>query len=129
MSDSISASISGDKELIADLEAAAADVASEGEKVVSKGALNVKNDWKRAWSSIKHAPHIPRSISYDISNDGAEISAVIGPEDDPVTQGYLGAILEFGGIHSGPVPGGLPAAAAEEPRFAAAVADLAEKLL
>lgn len=129
MSDSVSASISGDKELIADLDFAAAHVAEQGEKVVSRGSLNIKNDWKRAWSGIAHAPRIPRSISYDITNDGATITGVTGPEDNAVTQGFLGAILEFGGIHSAPVPGGLPALEAEEPRFVAAVGDLAEKLL
>jgi hypothetical protein len=48
------------------------------------------------------------------------ISSEIGPVDGPALQGFLGAIIEFGGIHSGPIPGLLPSLAEEEPRFAAA---------
>lgn len=124
-----SVSIRGNDELIAELEAATGGALPGARQVVSKGALNVKTDWRRLWSGIKHAPHIPRSIDYDLESDTDGASAQIGPQDDPVTQGFLGAILEYGGIHNAPVPGGQPAFDAEQPRFEAAADALLRKLL
>ena len=120
MGDSISVSIQGEKELIAEFDAAIKELPDGAKKVVSKGALNVKSDWRRRWHGIAHAPRLPLSISYDITESATEISAEIGPVDGPALQGFLGAIIEFGGIHSGPIPGGLPSLELEAPRFESA---------
>ena len=120
MGDSISVSIQGEKELVAEFEDARVFTRSEAKKVVSKGALNVKTEWRRRWRGIAHAPRLPLSISYDITEAADMIVAEIGPVDGPALQGFLGAIIEFGGAHNAPHPGGLPALQAEEPRFAAA---------
>jgi hypothetical protein len=123
-------SVTGDTELIAILEEAITHVPDGARGVVSKGSLNVKNEWKRSWSRIAHAPHVGRSISYDITDHGEQgVESEIGPVDDALTQGFLGGILEFGGLHSGPVPGGLPALANEEPKFLKAIEALSEELL
>ncbi len=130
MADSVSVSITGDTELIAILEDAITRAPDGARGVVSKGSLNVKNDWKKAWSRIAHAPRIGRSISYDITDHGEQgVESEIGPVDEALTQGFLGGILEFGGLHSAPVPGGLPALAAEEPKFTKAVEALSVELL
>lgn len=116
------------KEFADDLRRAAHDVLDEGEKVVSKGAVNVKRDWRERWQGFTHAPALPRAITYDMTRSDASVSAEIGPDKD-LRQGALGNLLEFGSVNNPPHPGGLPALAAEEPRFVNAVGDLGEKLL
>jgi hypothetical protein len=97
--------------------------------VVKRGAQNIKTDWRRRWSGIKHAPRLPYSITYDTHVSGSRVWAEIGPVDGPEKQGFLGRIIEYGGIHSGPIPGGIPAADAEAPRFERAVADAVAELV
>jgi hypothetical protein len=113
---------------IRDLEHAAATVEDRSEKVVSKGALNVKKAWRARWEGYAHIPDLPRAVTYDLDRAGDGISAEIGPDKD-LKQGPLGNLIEFGSVNNAPIPGGLPALAAEEPRFVNAVADLGEKLL
>ena len=45
--------------LAADLLKAPAVAIAEVRAVVSKGALNIKNDWRSAWKGLKHAPALP----------------------------------------------------------------------
>ncbi|MBM0277813.1 hypothetical protein [Micromonospora tarensis] len=112
------------------LERAAKDVVPEGRKVVSKGALNIKNDWRRRWSGISYAPALPYAVTYDVRASGTLISAEVGP-DKAKRQGALGNIIEFGAPaqNTVPQPGGAPALAAEEPRFLAATEKLGVDLL
>lgn len=125
------ADIVGLAEWEADLLRAAVTAPVEVRQVLFRGALNIKKDWQRRWSGIAHAPHIPRSIDYDIEGSPLAPEAQIGPNRElgPEAQGFLGAILEYGGIHNGPVPGGLPALDQELPRFERALADLSVELL
>lgn len=116
--------------IIAEFSKAATEMPEGARAVVSKACLNIKTDWRREWAGkFEHAPRIHRSINYDIATKGFTITGQVGPEDEPVFQGFLGAILEFGGIHSGPHPGGFPAADRESPRFEAAVDALLRKLI
>lgn len=74
-----------------------------------KSALMVKDSWRENASGMRHAPHYPRSISYDVEgfSDGfgdvsvAEIRAEIGP-DKTKRQGALGNLIEFGSINNPP---------------------------
>lgn len=111
--------------LVHDLEREAVVTVAEVAKVVSKGALNIKRDWRKRATGIAHAPRYPRSINYDLSGFTAEI----GPEDSPENQGFLGPILEFGGAHNGPRNDGGQALEAEAPRFEKALHDLIGKQL
>jgi hypothetical protein len=111
--------------LVHDLEQEAVVTAREVTKVVSKGALNIKRDWRKRAQGIAHAPRYPLSINYDLH----EFSAEIGPEDSPENQGFLGPILEFGGAHNGPRNDGGQALDAEAPRFEKALHDLLGKRL
>jgi hypothetical protein len=129
MGDSVTVSIKGEKELVAEFDAAIKELPPKAKKIVSKGALNVKADTRRRWRGIAHAPRLPLSVSYDLTESAGEVSAEIGPVDGPALQGFLGAIIEFGGIHSGPNPGLLPSLAAEEPKFAAQCDALLAELL
>ena len=124
----MSVEIKGDKELIAYLEHADERILPDGKRVVSKGALNIKNDWRRRWRGIAHAPRLPLSISYDLHEDEVSVWADIGPVDGPQLQGFLGPIIEYGGIHNAPQPGGLLSLQVEQPKYEAAIDALVAKL-
>ncbi|MDH6709749.1 hypothetical protein P3T27_006498 [Kitasatospora sp. MAA19] len=122
---------------VSGLEAFAAELARTGgtlerqaRQVVSRGALNIKRDWSAnaRSSSGRYAPHYPSSIGYDLVTTPLGAGAVIGP-DKGATQGALGNILEFGTSRQGGHNDGGRALAAEEPRFLAAVEQLARDLL
>lgn len=115
--------------LAADLTQAGVVASAGVGPVVSKGALNIKQDWRKAWSGIRHAPRLPQSITYDLDAvSGRGVEAEIGPETE-VGQGFLGAVIHFGGVHNAPRPAGFEALAREEPRFVAALTALIEPRL
>jgi hypothetical protein len=115
---------------LAGVLAVAGDVAAEDAKaIVKKGANNIKNDWRESARGIDHAPRYPRSISYDVTARKNDVEAVIGPEDSPENQGFLGRILEFGGAHNTPRNDGGRALDVEEPKFEAAMADIAGRTI
>lgn len=103
----------------------AAGAAQEMTRVVTRGALNVKNGWRdnATASAGRHARHYPKSISYDVHPIPGGAHAEIGPDKGRV-QGALGNLLEFGSVHNPPHNDGGRALAAEDPRFVAAVAQL-----
>lgn len=111
------------------LEQVATQAPRELKRVVSKGALNVKRDWRAnaAASSGNHAPYYPASIGYDLDTIPGGAQATVGPDKDR-RQGALGNLLEFGSVHNAPHNDGGRALAAEEPRLVAAVEDVAEQL-
>lgn len=128
MSDGVTVTVTGDKELIAELDAAITHVVPEAMALVSKGALNIKTDWRQAWSGFRHAPQVGRAVTYDVAGDWHGVSAEIGPDKDK-PQGALGNLLEYGSLNNAPHPGGGPALAKEEPRLTAAAEALLAKLL
>lgn len=110
--------------LIAELTEEARRAPAEVRKVTAKGALNVKKDWQRRWSGIAHAPTIPYTITYDSHETATGGWAEIGPDKSKQvgggphrTPGNLGTLLEYGSANNAPIPGGLPALQAEQPRF------------
>jgi hypothetical protein len=95
------------------------------DKVVEKGALNIKTDWRAAASGMQHLPQYPYSIGYDRVYAPGLVGAEIGPDKNK-RQGPLGNIDEFG---TSKQPGhlrGAAALAAEEPRFVSALEDAIE---
>ncbi|MFF2954332.1 hypothetical protein ACFVVU_23680 [Kitasatospora sp. NPDC057965] len=127
----MSVDISGLEAVIRDLARAGAEMDRQTRQVLSRGALNIKRDWAsnaRATAG-RYAPHYPRSISYDppvVGPGGAFV--VIGP-DKGAPQGALGNILEYGTSRQGGHNDGGRALRTEEPRFFAAVEQLARDLL
>lgn len=97
--------------------------------VVTRGALNVKNDWRAnaAATAGRHGRLYPYSISYDVTPIPGGAQAEIGP-DKSRPQGALGNLLEYGSVHNRPHNDGGRALLAEAPRFAAQVAALTERL-
>lgn len=114
--------------LAADLQNARPVTAAKVRGVVQKGAVNVKNDWRAAWSGLRSAPSLAAAVTYDVKVTADGVEAEIGPDKDR-RQGALGNLLEFGSRNNAPTPGGEPALQAEEPRFAKAMEDIAGKLL
>lgn len=103
----------------------------EVRQVVSRGALQIKKDWADRWKGHPRIRHMPRSINYDVTSSGEGAEAEIGPDPSKL-QGNMAHLIEFGNaeygsVRNAPIPGGLPALAAEEPRFVQALADLGEK--
>lgn len=120
--------VTGLTELLAAFAKAEAEVDDKTQRVVGMGCLNIKKDWQRRWTGYAHIPHLPRAISYDVDSAAGVITGEVGP-DRLKMQGGLGSYVEFGTRNNGPIPGGIPAHAAEEPKFVRAMADMAEELL
>ncbi|MGH3627268.1 MAG: hypothetical protein ACRDRL_07495 [Sciscionella sp.] len=116
----------GTEALAAELLGAGPRILVQGTALTSKGALNIKNDWRQSASGLKHAPLYPASISYDLIPSPMGIAAEIGP-DKGRPQGALGNLIEYGSSHNPPHLDGARALAAEEPRFYLAASDAAAK--
>jgi hypothetical protein len=119
-------------ELAEDLRLASEEVIAKMRPVVSRGAANIKDDWRTAWKTLgPHITDLPWKVNYDLDDDGSTIDAQIGPDLEKGGQAPLANIIEFadGNVRSAPHPAGAHALAAEEPRFEQAVADVAEQLL
>ncbi|GAA1164151.1 hypothetical protein F4556_002362 [Kitasatospora gansuensis] len=117
--------------LAARIARAGAEVEREAAAVVSRGALNIKNDWRAnaARSAGRHARLYPSTIGYDLHVlPGGGARAVIGPDKD-LPQGPLGNILEYGTARQAGHNDGGRALTTEEPRFLAQVARLGGELL
>ncbi len=129
----MSATHTGLDELIRDMSVLPKTFMGKVEKVASKGALNIKQDWAQRWSGHSSIRHLPRAVRYDIETKQHTVTATIGPSLEKM-QGPLGFIIEFGNTEYGslrnaPIPGGQPALDEEEPKFVRALADLGEESL
>lgn len=120
--------VTGLDEWIVQLTKAQSGALPAVERVLSKGALNIKQDAIRRISGHAHSPAYPRAIGYDIYHLPGSARARIGP-DKQARQGALGNILEFGTANNAPIPHLAPALDAEGPRFENALADVAAQLL
>lgn len=122
----------GMDEWIADLETLAERAEEKFPRLLGRGALNIKNDWRARWQRLggtgSHIPHLPRGIGYDVRSRRGGWEAEIGVSPDN-RQAFLATIIEYGTLTSRPHPGGIPALDREDPRFVRAVATLAEELL
>lgn len=110
--------------LAADLAREAKIAPAEARKVVQRGALNIKTDWRKRWTGYKHAPRLPYAITYDTRQLGGRIDAEIGPDKDK-PQGALGNLFEYGSLNNAPIPGAAPALRTEQPKFEKAMEGLA----
>lgn len=116
----------------AQLTQAPALVEREARAVVSKGAVNIKDDMNAELAKSKHFKGIAGSVTYDMRSSGAfgggAIEAEIGP--DHSRGGALANIAYFGTSRGGgTVEDPEEALAREEPKFIDALADLAAEAL
>lgn len=116
--------------LAADLLKAAGAAAAGASAVVSKGALNVKNEGRA--NALRAAPRrnarAPYAITYDTNINGATIEAEIGYDKDK-PGGALGNLLEYGSRNNPPHRDLGRALDNEQPRFEKALVEMAERLL
>ena len=110
------------------LDEAVSAAPDEAAKVVEKGALNIKDGWRRRWSGHAHAPALPNAVTYDTYRGLRGPGAEIGPDKDK-RQGDLGNLFEYGSVNNAPIPGGAPSVAEELPRYEQAMEDLSVRLL
>ena len=120
--------VTGLRELIAGLGKGAVKALPESRKVVERGSMNIKKDWRQRWTGHPHIKRLPFAVTYDIFGEIGGWRGQIGP-DKTKPQGPLGNVIEFGTENNAPIPGGLPALEAEAPKFEKALQDLGVQLL
>lgn len=127
MADGIDLDLSEVQRLAVGIGRASAAAVKAVRPVVSKAALNVKNDARARVSSHPSWGQLAATLNYE----QVGLSAEIGYDD--VGQGNLAGIAEFGSARHAPHPALMPAFKAEAPRFerylAEAVAKAAESAL
>lgn len=107
---------------------------AEAKRVISKGALNVKQGaQQKVRDSIgpvgrTHLPHYPKAISYDTKSGKDWVHADIGPETSRL-QGGMGRGVELGSARTPPIPHLFPALDDEEPNTVRFLLDAAEGAL
>jgi hypothetical protein len=110
--------------LVTNLRGNATGIRPAVRKVVRDKAKDTRDTWRRLYKANelhKHAPHYPKSITYDMETRiGPGIGAEIGP-DKGKRQGALGNLIEFGSINNWPQMEGARALAIEGPKFVTAV--------
>ena len=116
------------RELAADFTRVPGELSRHAIPVLSKGALNIKNQMRESFEASGNAGfrYVGRTVTYDLTTEGNELSAEIGP-DKP--SGALANVAIFGTPRGGgTVADPREALEAEAPRFEKALADLAEEL-
>lgn len=116
------------RDLVHDLTMAGPVSMEKAKAVVSRGALNIKNEWREGVSGLAHAPALPYALSYDTTARRGVIEAEIGFDKDK-PQGALGNLIEFGSVQNPPHADGQKALDREEPRFVSAMEDVAGEVL
>lgn len=110
--------------LVIDLGNAAEAINDKVRPVVSKGALNIKNQLRTEAKNSDYFRLAPW-INYDLTDHAGDITAEIGPRKEHA--GALANIAYFGGAHGGgaSVPDPQGALDAEADRFVSALEALA----
>ena len=116
------------RELAADFTRVPGKLSRHAIPVLSRGALNIKNQMRESFEASGNAGFrfVGRTVSYDLVTEGTELSAEIGPTKP---EGALANVAIFGTPRGGgTVADPREALEAEAPRFEKALADLAEEL-
>lgn len=115
--------------LATDLGKTSRAVESEAERVLERGALNVKN--KMAEDAQVHGGHAKRfasSISYERRSRVGQIGFEIGPDKDR-PQGALGNLLYFGSKNNAPTLDVEAGLIDEEPRLMSEMAKMLGRVM
>lgn len=121
---------SGLDELRAELKVIPDRIVDEGEKIVSKGMLNIKQGAQKKvrverWA---HLPHLARSFGYDIDRAGPVITGTGGADMDKL-QGKLDIYIENGTAHTPASAHWTRSLNEEMPNFERYCDDLLDRLL
>jgi hypothetical protein len=127
---------SGFEKLAGDIQTEADSFHGEVGKVVSKGALNIKQQIKKDFRASRHFSsskpgNIASQVSYNRKVLANSVEAEIAPFVDQEGFGSLVGIAIHGGSRGGggTVPDPIVALKAEEPQFLEALLDLAGAVL
>lgn len=118
------------RSLATDLGRSSTEVADRAEKVLERGALNVKNRMvadARA-SHNGHARRFASSISYDRATRIGKLGYEIGPDKERA-QGALGNLLYFGSSKNAPTLDIEAGLIEEEPRLVSEMGKLLEQVI
>lgn len=102
----------------------------QASRVLNKGAMNIRDDWKKraARKNPVHAKKYASSIAITGAKViGGDLVATVEPRLGPAAK--FGVILEYGGPHSAPQRSNAEAMAAEAPNLAHWVAKVAAECL
>lgn len=91
-----------------DLQGAGLVLRREATGALHRTSMKIKRE-SRAAARKTFAPHAKfaaKSIDYDLTVEGQSLVSEVGYRDEggPGVQGFLGAVLEYGGVHSPPHP-------------------------
>jgi hypothetical protein len=123
-----SAKKTGFDELQAELKAVQRKAPTEGQRVLKRGAQNIKNGAVQRLRGKGFLPHIHRAVNYDVTWRGHRGSAEIG-FDKTKRQGPLGNVVEYGTVNNAPQPVLAPELELEEPRLEAEVERMGREML
>jgi len=115
-------------QLAADLVEAQDAIVPASAKVTGMACNNIKKDVQKRWSGLVHLPHLPRSITYDVTTKGPLVVGDVGA-DHALPQGKLAWIPELGTPTSAPHPAFRPAAEKEQPAWEMFLAKVAAEAL
>lgn len=119
------ADIEGLNELLRDLTAEPGRVQRKAPQVIREGAQAVQTKWRQHAGFSRHAPHYPKSITFDVDWKGSTIEAEIGP-DKGLPQGALGNLIEYGSANSPPHGNDVAALAEAGPKIERALEGLVD---
>ena len=117
---------------IRDLATLPERAAEEFPKVLSRGGLNIKKDWRARWRALSaprrgHIRPLIAAVGYDTHQRAGTWSAHVGVKAGS-KQAFLASIITYGTLTSGPHDAGLAAMDSEDPKFVRAVAEVAQGL-
>lgn len=117
------------RSLSADITRAGDKVLPDVEKVVFKGAMNVKNGMRRQAESSRSFKGISPSISFDLTASANGVEAEIGPKHGPGEAGNLANIAYFGTSRGGGTVDFEGPLREEQPKFEKAIAEVLKNVL
>lgn len=113
----------------ADLGKSGARVLKDAEKVVFKGAMNIKNGMMEEMRGSRHFKSLSRSIDFDIEARPNGVEAEIGPKSGSGEAGNLANIAYFGSSRGGGTVDFMKPFEDEVPRFEKAIGEVLKDVL
>lgn len=120
----VSVEMDGLDRLVADLGKAGRRATLDAAKVMTKGAVKVRDGMREDFTGHRHAPAIPRAVSYSVLGLSFEVGV-----DKNGPQGGLGNLLAFGSSKNAAVVDHTAALRREMPAIERYLADVAEDAL